>query len=201
MPEMIRRGLIALDVLTSGFGSVEAWQKTMSQVGNEVDHLFIITASEMLGRQIILYPVIPQDGQEDRVIISPSTQNNHESYHILLYDEAVFITPHYQSLRPRQQIVVNSQPAPKNPNTNTPKSSILSKLNSFVGQSSNSASAINSLSENATRISLDSVPDDSNLMPPPNHHSSINKKKKQRTAEKCKEAEPLTKKATKKTKM
>ena len=77
------------------------WQNAMANVGTEVDEVFVQIASELLGRQFILYPVIPRQGNEDRVFISPSTQTNHEPYHILLYEDHNFNTPHYQSLRPR----------------------------------------------------------------------------------------------------
>ena len=52
---------------------------------------FVQIASELLGRQIILYPVIPRPGNQDRVA----------PYQFLFYEDHNFNTPHYQSLRPR----------------------------------------------------------------------------------------------------
>ena len=63
--------------------------------------IFVQIASELLGRQIILYPVIPWPGNQDRVVILPSIPSNHSPYQLLLYEDHNFNTPHYQSLRPR----------------------------------------------------------------------------------------------------
>ena len=85
--------------------------------GNEV---FIQITSELLGRQFILFPVIPDDrpGASDRLVISPSISSNHDPYQILLYEDINFVTPHYQSVRPIQSLIESpensSQDLPQN---------------------------------------------------------------------------------------
>ena len=101
LPQMFRNGLFIERDFRNAHGSPQQWQNRMARVGVEVDHVFIQIASELLGREIVLYPVITEEGQQDRVTISPSSQTNHEPYHILLYDEAHFASPHYQSVRPQ----------------------------------------------------------------------------------------------------
>ena len=107
---MFRNNLISETNFRNTFGSPLEWQRRMARVGVEVDEVFIQTASSMLGRQINLYPVIPQRGHRDRVEISPGVQTNQESYQILLYEDINFVTPHYQSLRPITQS--NIEPVP-----------------------------------------------------------------------------------------
>ena len=113
---------------------------------------------------------------------------------MLYFDETIFVNPHYQSIRPRpvpQSSSRNSATPNQQSNAKT-STSIISRLSALS----------NSMPQNVStaRISLDSVPDNSNLMPPPNHHSSINENRKRKlikeseqNAKKCKEAEPLTK--------
>ena len=76
----------------------------MIQEGHYTDEVFVRTAAELLGRQIILYPVNPNQNpnHRDRVIVSPSFESQHEPFHIIYYEETNFINPHYQSIRPRQ---------------------------------------------------------------------------------------------------
>ena len=92
----------------------------MARVGSEVDEVFIQITSELLGRQFILFPVIPDDrsGFSDRIVISPSISSNHDPYQILIYEDINFVTPHYQSVRPIQSVIESpeneSQDLPQN---------------------------------------------------------------------------------------
>ena len=70
--------------------------------GHYTDEIFVRTAAELLQRQIILYPVIPNINDNDRLIVSPSIESTHEPFHIIYYEEANFVNPHYQSVRPRE---------------------------------------------------------------------------------------------------
>ena len=87
LPTMFRNGIMLENDFRNSHGSPVAWQNAMANVGTEVDDVFIQIASELLGRQFILYPVIPHEGHQDRVIISPSVPTNHEPYHILMFEE------------------------------------------------------------------------------------------------------------------
>ena len=106
--------------------TVLEWQNEMIQVGHYTDEIFVRTAAELLGRQIILYPVIPNQNDGDRVIVSPSIESTHEPFHIIYYEEANFINPHYQSVRPR-----DAPPLSSNSNSipgNHGQPSLLSRL-------------------------------------------------------------------------
>ena len=52
----------------------------MIRDGHYTDAIFVRTAAELLQRQIILYPVIPNVNDEDRVIISPSVESTYEPF-------------------------------------------------------------------------------------------------------------------------
>ena len=93
VPDMIRLGLLTEDVFTSAYGSVQDWQNRMIREGTYTDEIFIQTAVELLGRQVILYPVIPT-GRIDRVTISPSYSTTYDPYHMLYFDETIFVNPH-----------------------------------------------------------------------------------------------------------
>ena len=81
--------------------TVEEWQNEMIQEGHYTDEIFARTLAELLQRQIILYPVIPDPDREgDRITISPSQETIHEPFHILYYEERNFVNPHYQSIMP-----------------------------------------------------------------------------------------------------
>ena len=54
VPEMIRLGLLTEDVFQSAYGSIDAWQNSMIQEGTYTDQIFIQTAVELLGRQVIM---------------------------------------------------------------------------------------------------------------------------------------------------
>ena len=97
---------------------------------------------------------------------------NDVTYRILLYEDINFNTPHYQSLRPRQ--TQSNIETPRNQELNQDQPSMFSRLSS-LSQSQNVSNA---------RPSIDSIPEDSVLMPPPVCHSSmIQSKSKKRECE------------------
>ena len=67
IPDMIRLGLLnadnfhRFDTARNAYVecTVQEWQTEMIQAGHYMDEVFVRTAAELLGRQIILYPVIP----------------------------------------------------------------------------------------------------------------------------------------------
>ena len=79
----------------------------MFQEGFYTDEIFVRATAELLGRQIILYPVIPNPTRLDRVTISPSYETTNEPFHILYYEETIFVNPHYQSIRPKSEMPLN----------------------------------------------------------------------------------------------
>ena len=166
LPTMFRNGHISETNFRITHGIPSEWQSRMARVNTEVDEVFIQIASEFLGRQFILYPVIPDERYEDRIIISPTEPSNQEPYHILLYEDINFNTPHYQSLRPRQtQSIIET---PRNQESNQERPSMFARLSS-LSRSQNISNA---------RPSLDSVPEESVLMPPPVCQSSMIQSKK-----------------------
>ena len=93
--------------------------------------VFVRTAAELLGRQIILYPVIPHQNDRHRVIISPSIQSIHEPFHIIYYEETNFVNPHYQSIRPRQTPILAAAPNNGNRGHGPSQQSLLSRLSAM----------------------------------------------------------------------
>ena len=92
---MLQRGLLTEDLFyrfdpaTNAYVrcTVPEWQNEMIQEGHYTDDIFVRTLAELLQRQIILYPVIPDPDREgDRITISPSQETIHEPFHI--YNDA-----------------------------------------------------------------------------------------------------------------
>ena len=98
---MVRNGLLIPDVFHRWNSDENAyvpctvleWQNEMIQEGHYTDEIFVRTAAELLQRQIILYPVIPNINDNDRLIVSPSIESTHEPFHIIYYEEANFVIP------------------------------------------------------------------------------------------------------------
>ena len=109
--------------------TVLEWQNEMIRDGHYTDAIFVRTAAELLGRQIILYPVIPNENDRDRVIISPSIESTHEPLHIIYYEETNFVNPHYQSIRPRNTPPLN--PNSDNVSVNHSRPSLMSMLSNM----------------------------------------------------------------------
>ena len=98
--------------------TVEEWQNEMIQEGHYTDEIFVRTLAELLQRQIILYPVIPDpDKENDRITISPSQETTHEPFHILYYEERNFVNPHYQNIMPRPSAALVAAAPPPIPNS------------------------------------------------------------------------------------
>ena len=114
----------------------------MIRDGHYTDAIFVRTAAELLQRQIILYPVIPNVNDEDRVIISPSVESTYEPLHLIYYEETNFVNPHFQSARPRETppLIPNSDSIPENHG----RPSLLSTLSAM------DTSKPNNQSENST---------------------------------------------------
>jgi hypothetical protein len=114
----------------------------MIRDGHYTDAIFVRTAAELLQRQIILYPVIPNVNDEDRVIISPSVESTYEPLHLIYYEETNFVNPHFQSARPRETpaLIPNSDSIPGNHG----QPSLLSRLAAM------NSSNTNNQSENST---------------------------------------------------
>ena len=111
--------------------TVQEWQTEMIRDGHYTDEVFVRTAAELLGRQIILYPVIPHQNDRHRVIISPSIQSIHEPFHIIYYEETNFVNPHYQSIRPRQTPIIAAAPNNGNRGHSPSQQSLLSRLSAM----------------------------------------------------------------------
>ena len=203
VPDMVRLGLLSADIFYRGNSesiSVQEWQNDMIREGTYTDEIFMRAAVELLGRQIILYPVIPDPNQLERVTISPSyaVPAGTEPFHILYYEEANFVNPHYQSIRPRPQPQASSIPVQPSNVRPTP-TSLFSRLSAISNETriqnshsqSKSRDSTSSMTENVQNAPLsDTVPDNSSLMPPPNFQSSLIKKdkkkgKKRKCDEKC----------------
>ena len=133
LPTMFRNGLISENNFRNTHGIPSVWQNRMARIGSEVDEVFIQIASELLGRQFILYPVIPNEGAPDRLVISPSIVSNHEPYQILLYEDINFVTPHYQSVRPIQSVIESPENSEQDLPQNPP--SMFSRLSAMSNQS------------------------------------------------------------------
>ena len=84
-------------------GSSEDWIKSMSQCGTYCDEVFLTAACLFLHRNIITYPVIVES-ECDR-ITNPigKIKTSFEPFHLLLFSEAHFKNPHYQSIRPEEE--------------------------------------------------------------------------------------------------
>ena len=114
--------------------TVQEWQTEMIQAGHYMDEVFVRTAAELLGRQIILYPVIPNPQMRDRITISPSQETTHEPFHILYYEERNFVNPHYQSIMPRPSaafVAAAPPPIPNSENLVHGQQSFLSRLSAM----------------------------------------------------------------------
>ena len=81
-------------------GSPANWIKEMIRSGTYCDEVFLTAACLFLHSNIITYPVIAESDC-DR-IINPigGIRTTSEPFHLLLYSEAHFKDPHYQSIRP-----------------------------------------------------------------------------------------------------
>ena len=81
-------------------GSPSNWIEKMTCSGTYCDEVFLTAACLFLHRNIITYLVIAESNT-DR-IINPigGIRTTFEPFHLLLYSEAHFKDPHYQSIRP-----------------------------------------------------------------------------------------------------
>ena len=135
---MLQRGLLSEDVFyrfdpatnANVRCTLQEWQNEMIQEGHYTDEIFVRTLAELLQRQIILYPVIPDPDREgDRITISPSQETTHEPFHILYYEERNFVNPHYQSIMPRpSSAFVPAAPVPIVRNRDHDQQLFLSRL-------------------------------------------------------------------------
>ena len=140
---MLRLGLLSenqfyrFDPTTNGYirCTPQEWQNEMIQEGHYTDEIFVRTVAELLQRQIILYPVIPDPDREgDRITISPSQETTHEPFHIIYYEEANFVNPHYQSIMPRPSsafVAAAPPPIPNSENLVHGQQSFLSRLSAM----------------------------------------------------------------------
>ena len=84
-------------------GSPEDWIRKMKLSGTYCDEVFLTAACFFLRRSIITYPVIVESDC-DR-IINPigGIRTTFEPFHLLLFSDAHFQDPHYQSVRPEAE--------------------------------------------------------------------------------------------------
>ena len=83
----------------------------MSSKGTYADHYFIELCAEYLNRQIVIYPVHPEqswkDGKNTINPISRKQPDNLDPLYFLYYSEVVFASPHYQSIRSKPKESLN----------------------------------------------------------------------------------------------
>ena len=113
LPEFKDTGHIYWDLETRG--SIEAWMEKFSQNYVFPEQEFIQMASTFLNRKIDLYPVNPydMDGPVQKIEIFPHKDcgcgmdmPDYLPFSMLYYEETHFATPHYQSIRPKQEIQI-----------------------------------------------------------------------------------------------
>ena len=82
----------------------ESWIQIQSTDGEYVDHYFIELWTEFLNRRTITHPLHEEQGWKDgQMIVDPISCKQPESsepLHLIYYSELVFVSPHYQSIRP-----------------------------------------------------------------------------------------------------
>ena len=155
--------------------------------GQYVDEVFQQLTADFLNRQIISYSVIVNEGDEDRVVISPREHSTDEPFHLLLYADRNFISPHYQSIRRLESTVQSgntnnlqqpvSQPPPSS-QPNVSEEEPLERLDNFP-LPNNNQSTIVLVSSTIDSLPLDSRDSlDSEMMPPPICESSVKRGKK-----------------------
>ena len=106
LPEFIDTKHIYWDTETRG--SIEAWMEKFSKNYIFPEQEFLQLACTFLNRKIDLYPVNPyMTGPVRKIELLPHTDcgcgmemPNYEPFSMLYFEEANFVTPHYQSIRP-----------------------------------------------------------------------------------------------------
>ena len=96
------------------FRSVESWKNHFSQDFIFVEQIFIQLASVVLNRKIKIYSVIDKESR-DRTIdphenCSCGLEAPAEPLYFLYFEDAHFISPHYQSIRPKCAPIVPDIP-------------------------------------------------------------------------------------------
>ena len=166
LPDCIADGHI--EWIDAEYGKVDHWMEKMR--GNEwCDQNFIQLVSIYFNRKIIIFPVFPQN-ECDRNIIDPHDNCNcgeqvDESttpFSLLYYEETHFVSAHYQSIRPKP----NSQntTTQKNPTQKTPNQSVIDPI---------VTSEIESTVQNHEPVSIDSLVNESQILPPQFQSSKI----------------------------
>ena len=106
------------------FGTVQQWSARMSQDGQDVDQIFQQLTADFLNRQIISYTVIPNENDRDRIIINPREPTTDEPFHLMLFSEDNFISPHYQSILPLTSASVQSTTSTTTSSTTNTQSNV-----------------------------------------------------------------------------
>ena len=85
----------------STVGTLDQWKLRLLEQGAVCDQIFIQGTAEWLRRKIRIVPVVFQGAKNDGIIvIQPSREwMVKDSFYLLYFSEAHFVTPHYQSIK------------------------------------------------------------------------------------------------------